>query len=382
MRTLLSALLLTAAPVAVTSATYAEDDNHWYGGFDLGLSASPEATFKRNSDSLTLNTDKNVGPVGGLYFGKKFDNHRVEFEYLIRRNYFDGFEQTGTSSAFPNQTRFGAGGLQKNSSLMVNFWQTLTTGTNWSVLAGAGVGLSHISLEGLRSGQTRLADDAAWAPAFQAMAEIVRPIGAGLEIGFGYRMTRSTNATFNTNIGEAKYNAKHNEVFARISWRIGGNSPSSPEPAPIALPAKRVTEMPAPAPAPVPTAKPAKPVTMPVETDEPAALPQPFIVYFDFDKDTITSAAMTTITKAANAYREFKAVEINASGHTDRAGADIYNEKLAQARVEAVRDALVREGVPASKIMLISKGENAPAVNTDDGVRESQNRRVEIKLVR
>lgn len=374
MRTMISILMLSAAPAAISSTVFADDNDHWYGGFDLGLSVSPNTEFSRAADALRLETDKNAGPVGGMYFGKKIGNRRFEFEYSIRRNYFDGFEQIGNSSTFAGQTSFGAGGLQKNSTLMVNLWQAFPTDTDWSFLLGGGVGFTHVSLEGLRSGQTRIADDADWAPTFQAMAEIVRPIGKGLELGFGYRMVRSANATFNTNLGDAEYKASHNELFARISWRIGGGRSSEPAPAPIALPEKPVTKMPVAAPAPTPKPAPVK--------AEPAPLPAPFIVYFDFDKSTVTASAHSIIVRAAKAYRQFKAIEIQASGHADRAGPELYNEKLAQARVQAVRDALVSEGVPSSKILVIGKGENTPAVTTADGIREQKNRRVEIKLVR
>ena len=374
MRTMISILMLSAAPAVISSTALADDNDHWYGGFDFGLSVSPDITFSRAADTLHLEAEKNPGPVGGLYFGKKTGNRRFEFEYLIRRNYFDSFEQTGNSDTFPGQTLFNAGGRQKNSSLMVNLWQEFPTESNWSFLLGGGIGLTHVSLEDLRSGQTRIADDADWAPTFQAMAEVVRPIGKGLELGFGYRMVRSANATFNTNLGDAAYKASHNELFARISWRIGGNTASAPAPEPVALPEKPVTKMPVAAPAPAPKPAPVK--------VEPAPLPAPFIVYFDFDKSTITARAQSTIVRAAKAYREFKAIEIRASGHADRSGAALYNEKLAQARVQAVRDALVLEGVPAGNILVISEGENLPAVKTEDGVREQKNRRVELKLVR
>ena len=374
MRTMISILLLTAAPAVIASTAFADDNDHWYGGFDLGLSVSPNTEFSRAADSLRLDTDKNAGPVGGLYFGKKIGTRRFEFEYLIRRNYFDSFEQTGSSSTFPGQTSFGAGGQQKNSSLMVNLWQEFSSETNWSLLLGGGVGFTHVSLDGLRSGQTAIADDADWAPTLQVMAEIVRPIGKGLELGFGYRMVRSTTATFNTILGDAEYKASHNELFARISWRIGGATSRAPAPTPVVLPENPVTEMPVATPTPVQQPAPVKAKLAP--------LPAPFIVYFDFDKTTINATAHSTIVRAANAYVQFKAVEIRATGHADRSGTELYNEKLAQARVQAVYDTLISQGIPASKIQLTSEGENLPAVNTDDGIREQKNRRVEIKLVR
>lgn len=380
MRKPLSVLLLTVAPIALSAASHADDESQWYAGFDLGLSSSPEAQFTRKDDNLSLATDKNMGPVAGFYIGKTFGKRRLEAEYLVRSNYFNEFEQDTSSALFPNLTEFKAGGSQKNSTIMINGWQTLFSGTNWSLLGGAGLGLSHITLDGMRSGQTNLVRDRAWAPTWQLMAEYVRPIGTGLEFGLGYRIVRSGKGTFDTDSGKARYKAKHNELFARISWRFGAEKASHSTQTAPAMPVASTGPAPKPVAAPM-TARPAKPTMQPVEAD-PAPLPKPFIVYFDFDKSEITSQGRNIINAAAKAYSDFKAIEIHATGHTDTSGPEIYNEKLAQARVEAVRNALVQKGIPASKIQLTSDGENSPAVNTADGIREKQNRRVEIKLIR
>ena len=53
---------------------------------------------------------------------------------------------------------------------------------------------------------------------------------------------------------------------------------------------------------------------------------------------------------------------------------------LSLRRANAVKDALVREGVPATGIAVIGRGESQPLVQTADGVREPQNRRVEIVI--
>jgi outer membrane protein OmpA-like peptidoglycan-associated protein len=51
---------------------------------------------------------------------------------------------------------------------------------------------------------------------------------------------------------------------------------------------------------------------------------------------------------------------------------------LSLRRANAVKNALVREGVPAAAITVIGRGEQGLLVPTADGVREPQNRRVEI----
>ena len=71
---------------------------------------------------------------------------------------------------------------------------------------------------------------------------------------------------------------------------------------------------------------------------------------------------------------------MTATGHTDKSGPDSYNMALSLRRANTVKDALVREGVPATAISVIGKGETQPLVQTADGVREPQNRRVEIVI--
>jgi len=103
-----------------------------------------------------------------------------------------------------------------------------------------------------------------------------------------------------------------------------------------------------------------------------------FIVFFDFDKSDLTPVAQDTIRKAAAAYRTKGGAQIKASGHTDRTGTEAYNMALSLRRANAVRDALVRDGVATSDISVVGLGESQPMIPTADGVREAQNRRVEI----
>jgi len=67
-----------------------------------------------------------------------------------------------------------------------------------------------------------------------------------------------------------------------------------------------------------------------------------------------------------------------ATGHPDTSGTPLYNMALSLRRAEAVKGAMVKEGVPATAIAVVGRGEANLLVQTPDGVRELQNRRVEI----
>ncbi|HAD86247.1 MAG TPA: hypothetical protein DCG48_02695, partial [Rhodospirillaceae bacterium] len=73
---------------------------------------------------------------------------------------------------------------------------------------------------------------------------------------------------------------------------------------------------------------------------------------------------------------------IETTGHADRSGTDAYNLRLSQRRAESVKAELNRLGIPSGEILTRWKGEREPLVQTPDGAREPQNRRVEIILAK
>jgi OmpA-OmpF porin, OOP family len=126
----------------------------------------------------------------------------------------------------------------------------------------------------------------------------------------------------------------------------------------------------APRPAPAPTA-PAAP---------PAVQAQTFMVFFDWDRADLTARARETIGQAAQASRTQQTTRLEVAGHADRSGPAAYNQRLSQRRADNVAAELVRQGVPREAIVVSAYGETRPLVPTADGVREPQNRRVEIVL--
>jgi outer membrane protein OmpA-like peptidoglycan-associated protein len=104
----------------------------------------------------------------------------------------------------------------------------------------------------------------------------------------------------------------------------------------------------------------------------------PFIVFFDWDSAAISADAATTLNAAIAAYGQCGTVPVMLAGYTDRSGSVEYNLGLAARRNASVRDYMTARGVSGSAITSEAFGEANPRVPTADGVRELQNRRVEI----
>jgi outer membrane protein OmpA-like peptidoglycan-associated protein len=104
----------------------------------------------------------------------------------------------------------------------------------------------------------------------------------------------------------------------------------------------------------------------------------PYIVFFEWDKSDITPEAATILDNAVSAYANCGAASVMLAGHTDRSGTVAYNMGLAERRNASVRSYLTGRGIPNTRISSEAFGESMPRVPTADGVRELQNRRVEI----
>jgi outer membrane protein OmpA-like peptidoglycan-associated protein len=125
---------------------------------------------------------------------------------------------------------------------------------------------------------------------------------------------------------------------------------------------------PPPAPAPAPRAAPAP---APART---------YLVFFDWDKADLSDRARQIISEAAQASTAVATTQIEVSGYTDTSGTPAYNMGLSMRRAQAVGAELVKDGVAKNAIMIQAFGETHPLVPTGPGVREPQNRRVEIVL--
>jgi outer membrane protein OmpA-like peptidoglycan-associated protein len=104
----------------------------------------------------------------------------------------------------------------------------------------------------------------------------------------------------------------------------------------------------------------------------------PLLVFFDWGKPDIRGDDAATLDQIAAAYRAHPGARLRLSGHTDRSGSAATNRGAGLRRAEAVRTELAKRGIPRNAMSVASFGEERPLVPTEDGVREVQNRRVEI----
>jgi iron complex outermembrane receptor protein len=166
----------------------------------------------------------------------------------------------------------------------------------------------------------------------------------------------NTNAALETNYG--KYMGvlvqapDVPDVGLKVRYKFGlppkALPPAAPEPAPVSVPQ-----------------------TIPVRT---------YLVFFDWDRADLTDRARQIVATAATAATHVATTRIEVNGYTDLSGTVAYNQKLSVRRAQMVENELVRDGVARSEISIHGYGESNPLVPTAPGVREPQNRRVEIIL--
>jgi OOP family OmpA-OmpF porin len=350
---------------------------------DTGLNPPPNGPFFNHfNGSARYNSGFNAGGRLGLQYGP----WRVEEEYSYRNNGLSSF------GAFfgPNVNRAFTG-ERVTHSIMTNVIYDFTIGWPVTPHIGFGIGavdnvdsvsLNPITLNGL--GLTTVSGPGGvigrigagtpfanptiggtflkgsqWNFGYQAIVGFRYDINPLLAFDLDYRYLATTSPTF-TNKGVApfppfgfppntvKYTSGYNtqNIVASLTMKFGAPPPAPPPPAP-------------PAPPPPPTH-------------------QVYLVFFDWDKYNITPEGQQIIQLAANQYRSGGRVTLQVTGYTDTSGSAGYNQRLSERRANAVAAALERLGVPRSDMVVAGRGMNDLRVPTPPGVREPQNRRVEI----
>ncbi|MEO6579989.1 MAG: OmpA family protein [Sphingomicrobium sp.] len=105
----------------------------------------------------------------------------------------------------------------------------------------------------------------------------------------------------------------------------------------------------------------------------------PTHIFFDWGKGELTTDATAILDGVAAKYLAAPG-PLLIDGHSDRSGPAGPNLASSRKRAEIARDYLAAHGIPASAMRVRAYGEAAPIIATEDGVREVQNRRVEIRF--
>ncbi|MBC9206499.1 OmpA family protein [Roseomonas aerophila] len=351
--------------------------NH-YGKNNLTAQGGNAAYFDATGASRQGNANFDEGFVGVLSVGYGFGNgFRAEVEGSYRYNdlnHMGGFpgRRAGstTSSSFSNFSgevaQYGVMANVFYDFQLPQWFPTMPVAVVPYIGGGVGYLWTDMDVKGNRSvpGGNRVnIDDTVGQFAYQGIAGLAFPITSvpGLSITAEYRYTGTLQADFggrvttpagaNVSRGDFQIDQAHNHS-ALIGVRYALYTP--PAPAPV------VPVAPAPAAAPAPT--------------------RTYLVFFDFDRADLTDRARQIIAEAAQNAGRVQTTRIEVAGHADRSGSPQYNQRLSQRRADAVASELARLGVARSNISVQAFGESRPLVPTADGVREPQNRRVEIVL--
>ncbi len=336
---------------------------NWLQETDITATGPLATALAQQGRSVNGDISFDIGWVGVLSVGYGFGNGlRAELEGNYRQNEVDEIKGFGGTT--------GGGGTSRTYGVMANVFYDFDLGLNPGGInivpyIGAGVGYAWREFDDVRAsvfgGQVRT-DGSDGRFAYQAIigaATQLNNVAPGLALTAEYRFfgtlehdieTTSGGGAFTVSRGGTESENYNHSIL--IGLRYAFNQPAPP---PVAAP---VAPAPAPAPAPART----------------------YLVFFDFDRADLTDRARQIIAEAAQNSTRVQTTRIEVAGHADRAGTPQYNQRLSQRRAEAVAAELERQGISRSQMVIQAFGESRPLVATADGVREPQNRRVEIVL--
>lgn len=103
-------------------------------------------------------------------------------------------------------------------------------------------------------------------------------------------------------------------------------------------------------------------------------------VLFAFDKAEIPDQIRDNLNKFAAILKRYPNSSILVRGHTDDVGTEAYNQTLSENRAKTVKDYMVLQGVPGSRLKVKGYGNTVPRYSNDNEAGRSRNRRVEFLI--
>jgi outer membrane protein OmpA-like peptidoglycan-associated protein/opacity protein-like surface antigen len=363
MRKLAIAMALSSTLLATPA--FARDGAMYIGGeFGAMIVEDMNVDVGAVENAITLNHE--YGYDGGIFVGYDFGAFRLEAEAAYKKADLDDYTTTirlpleGT--VFPN----GREGRGSSSALsfMINGMLDFGDDDGISGFVGGGIGMARVKANNMRNfaNATPFLDGSDTKLAWQVFAGVRQAISDNIDVTVKYRFFNASKVELVAfNGAETEHRFRSHSLLGGLTFNFGGAEPI-PEPIPV--------------PEPVPVPPP--PVEVPPPPPPPQCVAGPFMVFFDWDRDEITPQASAILDNAASAYQTCGQAQVMIAGHADKSGSDQYNVGLSQRRAANVRSYLAGRGIPDGVMTTEAFGESRPLVETADGVREPQNRRVEI----
>lgn len=361
-------LLILASPAPAASEGF-------YAGLSAGIGQTSDADI--NGTGINSSAEFDSGGVALLTMGYAYANGlRGELELGSRWSDADSISNTTAS------------GDVRSISAMVNAYYDISTGGAFSPYIGLGLGGAQIKANSLSPISTSSINDTDTALAYQGIVGMSYQLSQNVALNADYRYFATRDLDFttagNTNVSQQYGN--HALMFG-ISFSFGsqaknetkGQTSVAATPAMVS-PAIEPTVQPTPEPQPE-TLMAAVATTQSSIAPAMPTYPTAYRLLFDWNSAALNTQAMEVIQLTAhNALKinDGKVIRIVVNGHADRSGTMRNNLKLSIIRAETVRDALVKKGVSNLWIATEGFGEGQPVLETKDGVRALQNRRVEI----
>ena len=107
-------------------------------------------------------------------------------------------------------------------------------------------------------------------------------------------------------------------------------------------------------------------------------VPISFTLYFEEGTTVVLEKSRPTLEALFREVAKRQAVEVQVTGHTDMVGTEADNDRLSANRAELIKQMLIKQGLRASFIRAVGRGEREPLISTPDNTPEPRNRRVEV----
>ncbi len=367
------AIAIALASTALASPAFARNDA-WYVGVEGGPSIVEDGALTITGATAPMSGTATVDHKTGYDFdgiiGYDFGGFRLEAEVGYKKAGVNNYTSTTTTPIRVNAAGLVApapagaynyaGGNDSALSFMLNGILDFGPDDGLQGFVGGGAGVARVkSVVGLNTFGNSI-DDSDTGFAWQAIAGIRAPLNDHWDVGLKYRFFNADKVNL-VDLGGRAVDTRYrsHSILGSLIYNFGEPAAPPPPPAP-----------PAPEPAPPPPPPPPPPVA--------ECTPGPYIVFFEWDKSNVTSEAASILDNAVSAYGNCGQAQVMLAGHADKSGTPKYNVGLSERRNASVRAYLEGKGIPGGVIATQAFGEGAPRVETADGVRELQNRRVEI----